>query len=55
CCNVLIKINETKNDLMFDYKELNELARKNNENSEAINFDNIENEKYEEVEDSNNA
>ncbi|CAG8760270.1 26154_t:CDS:1, partial [Dentiscutata erythropus] len=55
CCGILVKMDETENDLVFDYNKVNEnSASENNKNSVPINFDDIEGKKYEKVEGSNN-
>ncbi|CAG8691206.1 35613_t:CDS:2, partial [Racocetra persica] len=43
CCDILVKIDKTEDDLVFDYEKLNKnLTNENNKNSELINFNNIE-------------
>jgi hypothetical protein len=50
CCGVSVKMDGTEDDIVFDYELLNEnLTGENDENSEVMNFDNIDGEEYEEV------
>ncbi|CAG8764040.1 4252_t:CDS:2, partial [Cetraspora pellucida] len=54
CCDILVKMDRTENDLVFDYDKVNKnSASENDKNSEPINFDDTEGEEYEEVEDIN--
>jgi len=47
CCGILVRMDETEDDVVFDYKLLNKNIT--GENNEVISFKNIDGEEYEEV------